>query len=368
MGPDQPQLKSISERFLVPGEWLKATPYGTGHINDTYLTQWKTGKDTVGTILQRINHLVFKNPPQLMENIIRVTAHLKQKQGALPAGQQTLIIIRTRNDQPYHQDAAGNYWRMYVFIKDAQTVDVCTRPEQAYAAARAFGLFQATLADLPGARLHETIPHFHHTPRRFAALEEAIRHDPCRRAGAAKQEIEFCLARATMASVITDLLAAGRLPERIAHNDTKINNVMLDNRTGEGICVIDLDTVMTGCALYDFGDMVRTMPRTTAEDERDLERVTMDMAMFAALTRGYLQETAALLTPLEIEYLPFAGRLVTFTIGLRFLTDYLLGDVYFKTHRPHQNLDRARVQFKMVANMEQQAEAMTALVQQYAGC
>ncbi len=367
MAHDQQYLKAVGEQFRVPGAWVKATPYGTGHINDTYLAQWATKAGATQTILQRINHLVFKNPPQLMENIIRVTAHLRKKMPARSGGRQTLTVIRTRDDQAYYQDPGGNYWRMYVFIKNARTVDICARPGQAYAAARAFGRFQASLADLPGARLHETIPYFHHSPRRFAALEDALRQDPRRRAGAARQAIEFCLARASMVSAITDLVAGGRLPERIAHNDTKINNVMLDNRTGRGICVIDLDTVMTGCALYDFGDMVRTMPRTAAEDERDLDRVTMDLAMFDALTRGYLEETAALLTPLEIEHLPLAGRLVTFTIGVRFLTDHLLGDGYFKTQRPDQNLDRARVQFKMMASMEQQADAMRAIVRQYAG-
>jgi Ser/Thr protein kinase RdoA (MazF antagonist) len=254
---------------------------------------------------------------------------------------------------------------MYVFVKDARTVDVCTNPDQAYAAAWAFGDFQASLIDLPGPALHETIPYFHHTPRRFAALEEALRRDPENRAGGARREIDFCLAHRPLASAITDLIAAGRLPERVTHNDTKINNVMLDNQSGAGVCVIDLDTVMTGCALYDFGDMVRTMPRTAAEDEQDLAKVAIDLTLFEALTRGYLAAGRPFLTPRELEELPIAGQVITFTIGIRFLTDYLLGDVYFKIHRPGQNLDRARVQFKMVESMEQQLAAMTAIVRKY---
>lgn len=361
-------LKFVGERFQISGVWADASPYGAGHINDTYLVQWQIDGAGAATIQQRINHVVFKNPPQLMDNILRVTAHLQKQLQGVPdrnPERETLVVIPTREGQPYYQDADGNFWRMYVFVKDAKTVDVCTRPTQAYEAARAFGNFQASLANLPGGRLHETIPYFHHTPKRFAALEDAIRNDPCQRCASARREIEFCTARQSLAPAITDLIESGRMPERIAHNDTKINNVMLDNQTGRGVCVIDLDTVMSGCALYDFGDMARTMPRSTAEDEQDLRKVTLDISMFDALTRGYLEGTRSFLTPIEIERLVVAGEVVTFTIGIRFLTDYLLGDVYFKTRRPGHNLDRARVQFKMVASMEQQADAMNAVVRKY---
>jgi hypothetical protein len=362
-------LKFVGEQFQVPGAWAYADPYGTGHINDTYLVIWESDAGRASTIQQRINHAIFKNPPELMDNILRVTAHLQQQlQGVSDRNtdRETLRVIPTRDGQPYYQDANGNFWRMYEFVQNAQTVDVCTLPAQAYEAALAFGKFQACLADLPGGRLHETIPFFHHTPRRFAALEDAILTDPSRRAASARREIDFCMSHKPLAPAIVDLLASGRIPERIAHNDTKINNVMIDNRTGRGVCVIDLDTVMSGCALYDFGDMARTMPRTTPEDEQDLSKVTVDLAMFEALTRGYMEGARSFLTPAEIENLVIAGEVITFTIGIRFLTDYLLGDVYFKTHRPGHNLDRARVQFKMVASMEEQADTLNAVVRKYA--
>jgi len=361
-------LKSIGEQFQIPGTWVDATPYGTGHINDTYLVKWQVNGTPVATIQQRINHAIFKNPPQLMDNILRVTVHLQKKLRRIPRAnpdQETLTVIPTRNGDSYYHDPDGNFWRMYVFVRDATTVDICTHPVQAYETARAFGNFQSKLADLPGERLHDTIPYFHHTPRRFQTLEDAIRKDTHNRCAAVRKEIDFCLAHQPLASVITRLIETGQMPERITHNDTKINNVMIDNRTGQGICVIDLDTVMSGCVLYDFGDMARTMPRTSVEDENDINKVALDITLFDSLTQGYMEESRSFLTPIETDNLVASGRVITFTIGIRFLTDYLQGDVYFKTHRPHQNLDRARVQFKMIESMEQQEAAMHAVVRRY---
>ncbi|MCG2679429.1 MAG: aminoglycoside phosphotransferase family protein [Kiritimatiellae bacterium] len=365
---DKKTLQAVGEQFQISGTWVDAVPYGNGHINDTYLVQWQVNGKPANTIQQRINHVVFKNPPHLMDNIIRVTGHLQGKLNGTPghnANRETLIVIPTRSNHSYFQDADGNYWRMYVFVQDAITVDVCSNPVQAFEASKAFGNFQAQLADLPGGRLHDTIPYFHHTPRRFQTLEDAIQKDSCNRCAAARKEIDFCLAHRPMASIITNLIENGHMPERITHNDTKINNVMIDNRTGQGVCVIDLDTVMTGCALYDFGDMVRTMPATSEEDERDLNKVTLDIGLFEALTRGYLEGARSFLSSIETEHLVVAGRVITLTIGIRFLTDYLLGDVYFKIHRPDHNLDRARVQFKMIESMEQSETAMNAVVQKY---
>jgi len=230
---------------------------------------------------------------------------------------------------------------------------------QAFQAARAFGQFQKWLADLPAPRLHDTIPDFHHTPKRFAALEKAIAADAANRAKLAQPEIEFALRHREMCGV---LLAAG-LPERVTHNDTKFNNVMLDDATGQGICVIDLDTVMPGLALYDFGDMVRTTTSPAKEDERDLSKVTMQFPMFEALARGYLSTAADCLTSAEKKFLPFSGKLITFEIGIRFLTDFLAGDVYFKVHREGHNLDRCRTQFKLVESIEQQEPEMNRLVE-----
>jgi Ser/Thr protein kinase RdoA (MazF antagonist) len=268
-------------------------------------------------------------------------------------------LIPTQTGHPCHVDELGNHWRVYIFIEKARTYDAVESPAQAFQAARAFGQFQKLLADLPAPRLHDTIQDFHHTPKRYAALEQAIAADVANRARLVKPEIEFARKR----QAITARLLDARLPERVTHNDTKFNNVMLDDATGEGICVIDLDTVMPGLALYDFGDMVRTTTSPAKEDERDLSKVTMQFPMFEALVRGYLATAAEFLTPAEKELLAFSGRLITFEIGLRFLTDFLAGDVYFKVHRDGHNLDRARTQFKLVESIEGQETAMNKLVE-----
>lgn len=369
MKHDLPFLRSIVREFEVDGEILAASPYGTGHINDTYLVETGNGRGKTPYILQRINHDVFKNPPLLMENIARVTGHLRAKLSQLPGSapeRETLTVIPARDGAAYFRDASGNYWRMYIFISNACTYDVCETPELACAAARAFGRFQALLADLKGKKLHETIPWFHHTPRRLKTMNEAVASDRYNRCRDVKREIEFCQARQGLASALTDLLESGRIPERIAHNDSKINNVMIDRADGRGICVIDLDTVMNGSSLYDFGDMVRTAARTVAEDERDLARVVVNLPLFEALARGYLESARSFLTPLEVENMTIAAQVITFTIGIRFLADYLMGDVYFKTHRPGHNLDRARVQFKLLASMEERDGEMRSIVAKYA--
>ena len=252
------------------------------------------------------------------------------------------------------------YWRVYIFIEAARGLTMRWKiRRRRLQAAKAFGQFQKLLADLPAPRLHDTIPDFHHTPKRFAALEQAIAADAANRAKLAQPEIEFALRHKAICSVLLD----AKLPERVTHNDTKFNNVLLDDATGEGICVIDLDTVMPGLALYDFGDMVRTTTSPAKEDERDLSKVTMQFPMFEALARGYLSSAAEFLTPAEKKFLPFSGKLITFEIGIRFLTDFLAGDVYFKVHREGHNLDRCRTQFKLVESIEQQEETMNQLVE-----
>lgn len=352
---DQPVLKEVARHFQLEGELTGVSPYGQGHINDTYRIELQTGGRTVPFILQRVNHQVFKDVPRLMENLVRVTTHLRRKLAGQPGhdpARETLTIIPTRRGESYYRDEEGNFWRVYLFIGQATTVEVAGTPGQAYEAARAFGRFQRLLGDLPGPRLHETIPGFHHTPRRFAALEQAVERDPHRRRNFASAEIDFAMERKNLAGVLVQELEAGRLPERVTHNDTKINNVMLDDATGRGVAVIDLDTVMPGLVHYDFGDQMRTTTCTGAEDERKLSAVVFRPDLFEALLRGYLDEMHDFLTPREIEFLPFSGRLITFEIGIRFLTDYLEGDTYFKTHRPGHNLDRARVQFARLRAME----------------
>jgi hypothetical protein len=351
---------SVARQFQIHGEFLSAGPYGGGHINDTYCAVYNQGGAPMRYILQRINHNVFKNPAQLMENIQRVTTHLAAKLGEqADSSRSVLTLIPARDGDPWHRDAEGNYWRTYIFIEKARTYDAIESVQQAFEAAKAFGRFQKMLADLPAPRLHDTIPDFHHTPKRFAALEKAITADVANRAQLAKPEIEFALRHKPITGVLLD----ANLPERVTHNDTKLNNVMLDDATGEGKCVIDLDTVMPGLALYDFGDMVRTATSPAKEDERDLSKVTMQFSMFEALVRGYLTTADAFLTPAERQYLVFSGKLITFEIGVRFLTDFLAGDSYFKVHREGHNLDRARTQFKLVESIEQQEHAMNKLVE-----
>jgi Phosphotransferase enzyme family len=353
-------LRSVARQFQVYGEFITADPYGTGHINDTYCAVFNQGGTPVRYIVQRINHNVFKTPVALMENVQRVTTHLSQK-GADQADVSRcgLTLIPTRDGRAWHRDAEGNYWRTYIFIENARTYDAVESPQQAFQAARAFGRFQKLLSDLPAPRLHDTVPDFHHTPSRFAKLEAAIAADSVNRAQLARPEIEFAFRHKPMTGV---LLAAG-LPERVTHNDTKLNNVMLDDKTGEGICVIDLDTVMPGLALYDFGDIVRTSTSPAKEDERDLSKVQMQFPMFEALARGYLATAAEFLTKAERQHLAFSGKLITFEIGIRFLTDYLEGDVYFKVHREGHNLDRCRTQFKLVESIEHQEDRMNNLVE-----
>jgi Phosphotransferase enzyme family len=353
-------LRAIARRFQIHGEFIAAEPYGGGHINDTYCVAFDQSGARVRYIFQRINHHVFKDPAALMGNIQRVTRHLGQKStGEHDQSRRVLTLISTRDDHSFHCDGEGNCWRAYFFIEKARTYDAVESPRQAFEAAKAFGRFQELLADLPAPRLHDTIPDFHHTPKRFAALETAIQIDAVNRAERARPEIEFALKRQAVTAV---LLEAG-LPERVTHNDTKFNNVMLDDDTGEGICVIDLDTVMPGLALYDFGDMVRTTTSPAKEDERDLSRVTMQFSMFEALARGYLESAAEFLTPAEKRFLAFSGKLITLEIGLRFLTDFLGGDTYFKVHRENHNLDRCRTQFKLVESIERQEEQMNKLVE-----
>jgi aminoglycoside phosphotransferase (APT) family kinase protein len=255
-------------------------------------------------------------------------------------------------------DAEGGYWRAYCFIEGARTFDAVESPQQAFQAAKAFGEFQKLLVDLPAPRLHDTIPDFHNTPKRFDAFAHAVVADAANRAVNARAEIEFVFAH----KPIVSLLLEANLPERITHNDTKFNNVLLDDATGEGICVIDLDTVMPGLALYDFGDMVRTATSAAMEDEQDLSSVTMQFPMFEVLLRGYLSSAGSFLTKDEKQHLAFAGKLITFEQGIRFLADYLAGDRYYKVHREGQNLDRCRTQFKLVESIEQQEEQMNLLI------
>jgi aminoglycoside phosphotransferase (APT) family kinase protein len=301
-----------------------------------------------------------------MENVDRVTRHALAalvSAGHPQAHRRTLTCIPSLEGMPYARDPAGNFWRVYPFIEAARAHDEVESCEQAWQVARAFGEFQKLAATLGGARLHETIPDFHHTPKRLAALEAAIASDAAGRAREVAAEIDFARARSADCSRIVDLISSGDIPERVAHNDTKLNNVLLDEATGQGICVIDLDTTMPGSVLYDFGDMVRSAIPSSREDDPDPARVSVRLDRFEALLRGYLA-SSDFLNPLEIDHLAFSGKLITLETGIRFLTDYLQGDTYFKIHHPHHNLDRCRNQFAFVRALEREMEAMERIVRE----
>ena len=357
----------VVSNFRIEGKLIDVQPYGTGHINDTYAGRFRTDHGVVRYIHQRINRSVFRQPEKLVSNIERVTAHLRKK--IIDAGgdpqRETLNLVPTKEDRMFYRDADGEYWRTYRFIEGARTYDLVESLDHVYNAAWAFGNFEKMIGDLPGDRLHETIPDFHDTSKRFKVFLDTVKKDVKNRAGLTGKEINFVLERENITSVLVDLLAEGKTPERITHNDTKFNNVMIDDKTGKGICVIDLDTVMPGLPMYDFGDSVRIGASTAPEDERDLSKVSMDMVMFDRLAHGYLDAVRDFLISVEIEYLVFSARLITFNIGLRFLTDYLSGDVYFKIHREHHNLDRCRTQFKMIRDMEEKTARMEGIIEKY---
>jgi len=353
-------IEAVARQFQMGGELVSAAPYGAGHINDTYCVTLHDKGLPGRYILQRINHSVFQNPIAVMENIQRVTSHLAAKVLFEPERDRLVLSLVPARDGPtWHVDSDGNYWRAYRFIEEAHSYDAIETDEQAFEGAKAIGRFQQLLVDLPAPRLHETIKNFHNTPMRFKALEDAIATDLAGRVREAGPEIEFGLSRKAIGSILLE----ANLPERITHNDTKFNNVLIDDATGQGICVIDLDTVMPGLALHDFGDLVRTATSAAQEDERDLSKVTMQLSMFEALVRGYLSSAGGFLTKEEKQYLVFSGKLMTFEQGIRFLTDFLSGDAYYKVHRKEQNLDRCRTQFKLMDSIERQEAEMSRIVE-----
>ena len=354
-------LRLLASNFQIYGDFVDGGYYGSGHINDTYALNFDQAGKRVRYILQRINHNVFPSPPDLMNNIVRVTNHVRKKLALKcedDLSRRVLTVVPTIDGQDYYLDAEGNHWRIYFFIEKARTYDVLEDIDQAYHAARAFGEFQKMLVDLPQPPLHEIIPGFHNGLMRFDAFTKALEKDEHNRAASAKAEIEFLQSHAEVFGVIPKLVEQGDIPICTTHNDCKINNVMLDDATGEGVCVIDLDTLMPGVALFDFGDMVRTSTSTAAEDETDLSKMTMDMDRFEAICKGYLSSAGEFLNQAERDHLVFAGKMITQIIGTRFLTDYLAGDVYFKTHREGHNLDRCRTQFKLVQSIEEQEDLM----------
>lgn len=367
MDRDKKELFGIVEKFQVDGVKESVVPHGSGHINDTFLLTCHEGEDEKHYILQRMNHEVFKDPEGLMENVVGVTTFLQKKirENGGDSRREALNVIPTRSGESYYVHEDGTYWRMYLFVENAVSYDAVERKEDFYESAVAFGHFQKLLEEYPAASLHETIPNFHNTIDRLAKFKAAVEKDVCGRAGDVQDEIRFVMDRADDCRVLCDMLASGELPLRVTHNDTKLNNIMIDNVTGKGICVIDLDTVMPGSALYDYGDSIRFGANTGAEDEKDLSKISCDLELFSLYTKGFTEGCGGSLTEKEIKMLPMGAKLMTLECGMRFLTDYLEGDVYFKIHRPEHNLDRCRTQFAMVKDMEDKWEQMQSVVEQY---
>ncbi len=359
---------AIAAFFADNSNLIEKCPYGNGHINDTFLLRYKTPENIEKKyILQRMNHNIFKNPQQLMENVVHITEYLRQtilSQGGDP-DRETLNVWKTLDGANWYQDTNKNYWRVFPFIENSICLEKVESEKDFYDSAVAFGNFQKMLADFPVQTLHETIPNFHNTVSRFQDFKKAIQEADKNRATLAKAEIAFALDREQDASILTDLLAKGKLPLRVTHNDTKLNNILLDADTHKALCIIDLDTVMPGLSLYDFGDSIRFGASTGAEDEPDLSKVELDLSLFEAFTKGYLEGCAGSLTKTEIELLPVGAKLMTFECGIRFLADFLTGDHYFKVHRENHNLDRARTQFKLVADMEAKWNEMQSIVNKY---
>ena len=361
-------LRAVTGNFDLRGDFVHAHPYGAGHINDTYCAWFDQAGQRLRYIVQRLNDKVFRDPVAVMENVARVTSHALaslRAEGNPECYRRTLVCMPAADGKPWHIDSAGNVWRVFPFIERARGLDEIQTDEQACQAARAFGAFQKFAATLGGDRLHETIPDFHNTPKRLDALEAAIAADSAGRADEVAAEIAFARERAADCSRIVDRMAAGEIPERIVHNDTKLNNVLLDDVTAEGVCVIDLDTTMPGSALHDFGDLVRTAAPDTREDDPGPRGIGVRLDRFEALVKGYLS-SATFLNEAEKAHLAFSGKLLTLECGIRFLTDHLQGDVYFKTRRPGHNRLRCLNQFSLVTSLEDNMNAMEEIVKRHA--
>ena len=357
-------IASIASAFKIEGEFTSARPFGSGHINDTYRIVTSQGKNY---LMQKINRFVFKDVPGLMNNIARVTGYLSEKLVATPGAnpeKEVLTLIETKNKGYFTGDTDGNYWRMFVFLSNTKSYDQVLTEKQAIEGGKAFGNFQAMLADMDPALLVDTIPNFHNIEYRLANLDKAIEADTAKRLNKVTAELEFINQRRTTMGQILRLGNAGLLPQRIIHNDTKFNNVLLDDQD-HAQCVIDLDTVMPGYVAYDFGDAIRTIISTAPEDEPDLNLIQLNTSLFTAYVKGYLQQTIDFLTEAEIASLVDGALLLPYMQGVRFLTDYLNGDLYFKIHSPRHNLQRAQAQFQLVKKLEHEKEKLNHIVLKY---
>lgn len=346
------------------GDIIKVTPFGSGIINDTFLVVCNNKNKY---ILQKINNSIFKNINQLMENYCNICDYLKDiisKRGG-DVDRQTITVVPTKDGKSFYCDSMGNYWRAIKFINNTVNYDVSESPQDFYKAGKTFGEFQNMLSDYNAEKLYETIPDFHNTRERYKQFIKAVGNNKANKLDKAIIEVNFIIDRKDDTSILLDLLEKGELPLRVTHNDTKISNILMDEKTKEGICVIDLDTIMPGLALYDFGDAIRSGATHTLEDEKDLSKVFIDLEYFEAFTKGFLEKTANSLTKKEIELLPMAVKVITLEQGIRFLTDYLDGDVYYKTSYNDHNIDRARTQLKLVKDIEEKLNQMKDIVNKY---
>ena len=388
----------IFKRFAIYGDLVSFKPFGGGHINGTYLSVWNQAGTQVRYTHQRINRRVFQNPAAVIENIRRITEHIAAKltaeaepaaianQGAaagastapcaatqptpqpgtaaVPVSRQVLTLIPAKDGRYFYIDPAGEYWRTYLFIEDAVTYERMESPALARKAGAAIGAFQRQLSDYRGPALHETIPDFHNMHSRYDQLDHAVAHDVAGRLAEVRAELAFLEANRARGMILSDGLARGTLPRGITHNDTKLNNILFDAATGNALCIIDLDTVMPGTVLFDTGDLIRTATNTACEDEPDLSKVRFDTSLFAALIDGYLSTASSFLTPAEKSLIAESGRVLTQIMAVRFLTDYLNGDRYYKISRPTHNLDRARSQIALIRSMDSQWDRILHIVGQ----
>ena len=368
-GADSRSLEDAIYAFGFGQKCSYVKPFGEGHINETYAVymQEEDGSDVPQYVLQRLNINVFKNPSQVMENIFGVTEFLREviREEGGDVDRETLSYIKTKSGETYFEDAQGQPWRCLHFISNSVCYQTVEEPDQFYQSAKSFGHFLKQLGNYPAESLHETIPQFHDTVKRFRDFAKAVKKDVKNRSRSCKKEIVFALEREEDCGVLMEQLNKGILPLRVTHNDTKLNNILFDSDTDKGLCIIDLDTIMPGLAANDFGDSIRFGASTAEEDEKDLEKVHFDIHLYELYVKGYLEMAKDVLTPAEIESLPWGARLMTLECGMRFLTDYLQGDVYFKTAYPEHNLVRARTQFKLVKEMEEQFEAMQEIAKKY---
>jgi hypothetical protein len=369
-GQDPTPTRETLSRFAVEGEPSGFEPLRVGLIHDSYVATCRVRAGVRRYLLQRLNTGVFPSAGQVMENLSRVTAHLRRKlleAGRADVDRRVLAPVPARDGRYWHVDGNGHWWRTYAFIEGSCSRDRPESPEEVHRAAEAFGSFVAGLADLPEPRLHETLPGFHDTPARHRALLAAIEADPHGRAAQVRAEVRLVDDRRTELGVLQEAADRGELPERVVHNDTKLNNVLFDSATGEALCVVDLDTVMPGLALHDYGDLVRSAASEAREDVGDPSRARLSLPLFREVTRGWLGPMAGLLTSAEVELMPLAPRVIALELAIRFLTDYLEGDRYFRVERPGHNLDRCRAQLALAADLERQETAMAAVVRESLG-